>query len=355
MAPARPPAARLAALIVMMVTLGVALPVGAATAAPPGGLRAAAAPDGDEEGGTPALRAQLEAASKGYLDAKRALDTSVQRQQQLAAKLKTTEAEMTVRNGKVGEIAGVAYRTGRLSTVSALLNTNTPEGFMDRAAALDVVAANEDRVLRDLHATRDEANRTRTALDGEIREQRKQVEVMAKRKEQAERALTVATSKPRTTAADDSSNRGTSTANAQPAPRNSDGSWPSESCSINDPTPASGCITPRTLHALNQAKAAGFTRYVSCHRSGGSGEHPKGRACDFAAQKGGFGGDATGGDKTYGSNLAAYFIRNSDRLAVLYVIWYRQIWLPSSGWKSYSGGNGDPSSDHTNHVHLSVY
>ncbi|MFF0314762.1 coiled-coil domain-containing protein [Micromonospora sp. NPDC005252] len=355
MAPARPPAARLAALIVMMVTLGVALPVGAATAAPPGGLRAAAAPDGDEEGGTPALRAQLEAASKGYLDAKRALDTSVQRQQQLAAKLKTTEAEMTVRNGKVGEIAGVAYRTGRLSTVSALLNTNTPEGFMDRAAALDVVAANEDRVLRDLHATRDEANRTRTALDGEIREQRKQVEVMAKRKEQAERALAVATSKPRTTAADTSSNRGTSTANAQPAPRNSDGSWPSESCSVNDPTPASGCITPRTLHALNQAKAAGFTRYVSCHRSGGSGEHPKGRACDFAAQKGGFGGDATGGDKTYGNNLAAYFIRNSDRLAVLYVIWYRQIWLPSSGWKSYSGGNGDPSSEHTNHVHLSVY
>ncbi|MGC4854182.1 coiled-coil domain-containing protein [Micromonospora sp. DT4] len=355
MAPARPPAARLAALIVMMVTLGVALPVGAATAAPPGGLRAAAAPDGDEEGGTPALRAQLEAASKGYLDAKRALDTSVQRQQQLAVKLKTTEAEMTVRNGKVGEIAGVAYRTGRLSTVSALLNSNTPEGFMDRAAALDVVAANEDRVLRDLHTTRDEANRTRVALDGEIREQRKQVEVMAKRKEQAERALTIATTKPRTTAADTSSNRGTSTANAQPAPRNSDGSWPSESCSINDPTPASGCITPRTLHALNQAKAAGFNHYVSCHRSGGSGEHPKGRACDFAAAKGGFGGDATGADKTYGNNLAAYFIRNADRLAVLYVIWYRQIWLPSSGWKAYSGGNGDPSSDHTNHVHLSVY
>ncbi|MEV4211322.1 hypothetical protein [Micromonospora sp. NPDC049662] len=342
----------------MMVTLGVALPVGAATAAPPAGLRAAAAPDGDEEGGTPALRAQLEAASKGYLDAKRALDTSIQRQQQLAVKLKDTEAEMTVRNGKVGEIAGVAYRTGRLSTVSALLNSNTPEGFMDRAAALDVVAANEDRVLRDLHATRDEANRTRVALDGEIREQRKQVEVMAKRKEQAERALTVANDKARASAAADTeagSNRGTSTANAQPAPRNSDGSWPSESCSINDPTPASGCITPRTLHALNQAKAAGFTRYVSCHRNGGSGEHPKGRACDFAAQKGGFGGIATGGDKTYGNNLAAYFIRNADRLAVLYVIWFKQIWLPSSGWKSYSGGNGDPSSDHTNHVHLSVY
>ncbi|MDG4756698.1 hypothetical protein [Micromonospora sp. WMMD710] len=338
-----------------MLALGIALPPGTASAAPPTGQRAAAAPDGDEEGGTPALRAQLEAASKGYLDAKRALDTSLQRQQQLTTQLKTTEAELNVRSGKVGEIAGLAYRTGRLGAMSALLNSNTPEGFMDRAAALDAVAANEDRVLRDLLTTRDEATRTRVALDGEIREQRKQVAVMAKRKEQAERALTVATTpKPQTTA-DTGSNRGTSSANATAAPRNSDGSWPSESCSINDPTPASGCITPRTLHALNQAKAAGFTHYVSCHRSGGSGEHPKGRACDFAAAKGGFGGDATGADKTYGNNLAAYFIRNADRLAVLYVIWYRQIWLPSSGWRSYSGAGGDPASDHTNHVHLSVY
>ncbi|WP_435826088.1 coiled-coil domain-containing protein [Micromonospora taraxaci] len=354
MAPARPPAAKLAALIVAMLALGVALPAGTASAAPPTGQRAAA-PDSDEEGGTPALRAQLEAASKGYLDAKRALDSSVQRQQQLTTQLKTLEVELDQRSGKVGEIAGVAYRTGRLSTISALLNSNTPEGFMDRAASLDAVAANEDRVLRDLLTSKEQANRTRVALDGEINEQRKQVAVMAKRKEQAERALTVATTpKPQTTA-DRDSNRGTSTSNAKAAPRNSDGSWPKESCSVDDPTPASGCITPRTLHALNQAKAAGFTRYVSCHRPSGSGEHPKGRACDFAAQKGGFGGDATGGDKTYGNNLAAYFIRNADRLAVLYVIWYRQIWLPSSGWKSYSGAGGDPSSDHTNHVHLSVY
>jgi hypothetical protein len=39
---------------------------------------------------------------------------------------------------------------------------------------------------------------------------------------------------------------------------------------------------------------------------------------------------------------------------VLYVIWYRQIWLPGSGWRSYTGCCG-PSAEHTNHVHLSVY
>ncbi|MEU4780989.1 hypothetical protein [Micromonospora sp. NPDC023633] len=359
MAPVRRRAARTAALIATMLALGAAVaPVTAAPAAATtrAGLLAAA-PGQDEEGGTPALRAQLEAASKGYLDAKRALDTSTKRQQQLTAQLKTTEVELTARTANVGEIAGAAYRTGRLSVASALLNSGSPDGFMDRAAALDAVAAKEDRALRELQETRDEATRTRLALEGEIREQRKQVSVMAKRKEQAERALTVANRKQQQqqSAGGGASPGGTSTATAKAAPRNSDGSWPRESCSVNDPTPANGCITPRTLHALNQAKAAGFTRYVSCYRPGGSGEHPKGRACDFAAQKGGFGGDATGGDRTYGNNLAAYYVRNADRLAVLYVIWYRQIWLPSSGWKSYSGANGDPSSDHTNHVHLSVY
>ncbi|RKN51013.1 coiled-coil domain-containing protein [Micromonospora endolithica] len=346
-------ATRTAALLV--ATLAVALGGAPVTAtAAPAPATALAAPGQDEEGGTPALRDALEAASKGYLDAKRALDTSVQRQKQLAAEVQATDAQLAERTQQVGEIAGLAYRTGRLSAASALLNSGSPDGFMDRAAALDTIAANEDRALRELQQARETANRAKLAVEIEIREQTKQKAVMAKRKQQAERALTVANQ--RAAAADSGDSvRGTSSKTARPAPRNSDGSYPSESCSVNDPTPANGCITPRTLHALNQAKAAGFTRYVSCYRPGGSGEHPKGRACDFAAQKGGFGGDATGGDRTYGNNLAAYFVNNSDRLAVLYVIWYRQIWLPSSGWKSYSGANGDPSSDHTNHVHLSVY
>ncbi|NLU79058.1 hypothetical protein HCA58_11860 [Micromonospora sp. HNM0581] len=359
------PAARSAALIAaaLALSLGVALAPFAPAAAAPQPLRAAAPGEVDDEGGTPALRAQLEAASKGYLDAKTALDRSVKRQKQLAEQLTATESQVAERGTKVAEIAAQAYRTGRLGAASALLNSSSPAGFMDRAAALDVVAANEDRALRDLQTARDEVSATKQALDVEVQEQRKQVAVMAKRKEQAERALTVSIERDEAAeraaaaarAARSPARSSGSSPTAKPAPRNSDGSWPSESCSVNDPTPANGCITPRTLHALNQAKSAGFTRYVSCYRPGGSGEHPKGRACDFAAQKSGFGGHATGGDRTYGNNLAAYFVNNADRLAVLYVIWYRQIWLPSSGWKSYSGARGDPSSDHTNHVHLSVY
>lgn len=357
-APARHRATRVAILIIVALTLSAGLaPAGPAVAAP--SARQNAVTD-DPEGGTPALRAELEAASKGYLDAKRALTESVQRQQQLAAQLKTTKAEHAERTKLVEQIADQTYRTGPLRTASVLLDNTSSADFLDRVTGLEGVVANENRALQELQETQEQIVQDTRAVETEIIEQRKQEALMAKRKEQAENALTVANEQARAAAAAAAAaaaNTSTTqnSAQAAPAPRNPDGSWPAETCSVNDPTPANGCITPRTLHALNEAKAAGFTRYVSCFRSGSSGEHPKGRACDFAAQPDGFGGDATGGDRTYGNNLAAFLVDNADELAVLYVIWYRQIWLPSSGWQSYSGAAGDPSSDHTNHVHLSVY
>jgi hypothetical protein len=345
-APVRHPGARVTTLVAAILAL-VAITAPVSAAPPPATGQAYAAPN-DPEGGSDSLREQLNAASKGYLDAKAALARSTSRQKQLAAHLAAIEKDVTARSDTVDDLAVAAYRMGRLGPVTALLNSDSPDGFLDRATTLDAVAAKETRQIQELVATRDREARAKAAIDNEIRQQQRQIAVMAVRKKQAERALAEAGSGQSTAGVS-----GGGSASADPAPRSSDGSWPDESCSVNDPT-TSGCITPRTLHALNQAKQAGYTRYVSCYRSGGSGEHPKGRACDFAAQRDGFGGTATGDERTYGNNLAAYFVRNADRLAVLYVIWYREIWLPSSGWRSYSGG-GDPSSDHTNHVHLSVY
>jgi peptidoglycan DL-endopeptidase CwlO len=346
-APVRRPGARITMLVAALLALvAVASP---ASAAPPPSGRAHAAP-GDPEGGSDTLREQLTAASKGYLEAKTALARSTARQKQLTAQLAAIEKEVATRSDAVDDLAVAAYRMGRLGPVSALLNSDSPDGFLDRAATLEAVATNENREVQGLIEVRNRQARAKTAIENEIRQQRKQMAVMDARRKQAERALAEEGGGDSTAGPSSGSSSG---GTAEPADRNSDGSWPDESCSVDDPT-TSGCLTPRTLHALRQAQAAGFTRYVSCFRSGGSGEHPQGRACDFAAQRDGFGGVAYGGDKDYGDNLAAYFIRNADELAVLYVIWYREIWLPSSGWRSYSGG-GDPASDHTNHVHLSVY
>jgi hypothetical protein len=341
---------RLAPLLALLVAIsGLAIaPAGPASAAP--APLAAPGDSGDDgEGGSKSLIEQLEAASKGFVEAKEALDRSKKRQAQLTELLKTIDAELAPRQAALDEIAQQTYRTGRLGPMTALLTASSTGSLLDRAQTLETVAVKQDQALRELKDTRTKQEQAKLAVEESIREQQKQLTVMAKRKAQAENALKAANQGGDAGA----SGSGGSSSQAAATRRNSDGSLPGEGCSINDPT-TSGCITPRTLHAMNEAKKDGFKRFVSCFRPQGSGEHPRGRACDFAADKNGFGGDATGASKTYGNRLADYFIANASRLGVLYVIWFRRIWLPSSGWKSYSGAGGDPSSDHTNHVHLSM-
>jgi uncharacterized protein YlxW (UPF0749 family) len=330
----------LLAALLATVVVAVASPVTGASAAPN-----PAPKENDEK----KLRDTLEAAAKGQVEAQRKLDDSRKRAFRLNKEMGALDLQVEVMRTQVGVMAVESYRTGRLTTLSALLNSASPDDFLARAGSLEMMAQRDAGALRGYEAAHEEVTRTKAALDAEVREQQKQVATLAKRKEDAERALR-------------SVGGGATTAGyinpnspaAKAAPRNSDGSWPTESCSIDDPTPASGCITPRTLHAMQQAQSDGFKRYVSCHRSGGGGEHPKGRACDFSAAAGGFQNkSATGGDRTYGDNLASYFIKNANALGVMYVIWYRRIWMPGTGWKSYSGG-GDPAADHTNHVHLSM-
>ena len=113
-------------------------------------------------------------------------------------------------------------------------------------------------------------------------------------------------------------------------------------------------MSARMRNAYNEARLAGFTHYTSCYRSGGGGDHPLGKACDFSANKSTFvNARATGDDLAYGNKLAAWCVANAKNLGVKYVIWYKRIWQPSSGWKSY-GGDGTPAGDHYNHVHLSM-
>ncbi|WP_199516970.1 coiled-coil domain-containing protein [Nucisporomicrobium flavum] len=344
-------------LAVLAATTGLALVAPAAATAAPRPLAAPGDSGDDGEGGSKSLVEQLEAASKGFVEAKEALDRSKRRQQQLATRLKEIDAELGPKQGALDDIVRQSYRTGRLGPMSALLTADSTDGLMDRVATLQTVAVKQDRAIRDLKDARTKQAQAKTAIDAEIRDQQRQVTIMAKRKAQAENALKAANA----AAGDEGSNGASSgssgssgnSSRASAAPRNSDGSLPDESCSVNDPT-TSGCITPRTLHAMQQAQGAGFNHYVACFRHQNSGEHPKGRACDFAADKNGFGGVASGSSRDYGNRLANYFINNASRLGVLYVIWFKRIWLPSSGWKAYSRGNGDPSSDHTNHVHLSM-
>ncbi|GIF15211.1 coiled-coil domain-containing protein [Actinoplanes teichomyceticus] len=336
-------AAVLALLVAACGLAGAASPA----AAVPRPLAAPGESGDDGEGGTKTLLDKLDDASKGYVTAKAKLKTSKEQQTRLAAELKRLDAALGPQQQALNQYAEQAYTMGRLGPLSALLTAENSAGFLDRAQLLTTVAERQNQAVEDLRATRDNQRKAKTAIDAAIIDQQRQVNVMAKRKAQAEQALKEANQGDDAEDSADSGGGGGSSDADKPSGSLSGG------CSVDDPT-TTGCITPRLAYALKQAQKDGFTRYVACFRHQNSGEHPKGRACDFASDKNGFGGVATGSSKTYGTDLANYFIHNADTLGVLYVIWFKRIWLPSSGWKSYSGAGGTPSTDHTNHVHLSV-
>lgn len=307
---------------------------------------AQAQPDGPDEDGknAPLLRDVLSATGRNFAKAKAAADESKKRQLQLNLRVQAAQRRLDELRPQVGSLAAESYRTGRIGPTSLLLSSSTPDSFLDRAVKLNELNMVNDSKLRDLNAAIADLNRSKAALDAEVQQEQNQLKIMAQQKNQAQKALNLVGGASLTSGGLVSAESPV----ARKAPRNPDGSFPEQGCTQDDPT-TGGCVTPRTLHAYKEAKRAGFDRFVGCFRSGGPFEHPKGRACDWSLRYNGFSPAATQDQKLYGNNLAAFLVRNADRLGVLYVIWNRQIWFPATGWASYSG-----PSDHTDHVHMSM-
>ena len=317
---------------VVVACVGVLL--GATTAGP-----AAADPEDDSH----SIEEELEIAIEEFVEAEQELDDALERQEELAEDIEQTKDAIEELTVEVNDFAEMAYTSGGLPSATAILAAGSPETAIDGMSIVTYLGADSGRRLNELIDAQAKLAADEKALDDEVEKAEKAFEKKEKAKDDLQREV------------DAQNGPSGDYGSAEPAPRNPDGSWPSESCSVDDPT-TGGCITARMSHALSQARAAGFDRYASCYRSTeDGGEHPRGRACDMSAQAGGFGGVAGGGDKTYGDNLAAWFVGNADTLGVMYVIWYNQFWDPANGWGPYSGGNGTPSGDHTNHVHVSMF
>ena len=131
--------------------------------ATPPSFSAAAEPgdDGtDDEGGTPALRKVLEAANKGFVDARVKLD-----QLQEAPGSARVAAQGAGGRGmprllvEVGHVAAIAYRNGRLQTASMLLESSSPDAFWQRATMADTLARADGKQLRRLADSREQVLR----------------------------------------------------------------------------------------------------------------------------------------------------------------------------------------------------
>jgi hypothetical protein len=309
---------------------------------------ASADPDGtsataDDGKDNPLLNDVLDSTGRRYLAARAAVAKSTKTQLTLAIEVKNAETQRDALLPQVGAVAAQQYRTGGVSTAGFLLSSTSSDTFLKRAISLEEINALNDGKLRELNRAINAVATAKARLDQEVKSQQQNLAAMQKQKEAAEKALALVGGKSLT--------GGFVVAKspvAAPAPRNADGGFSPESCSVNDPT-TDGCITPRTYHMYQEVKKAGFNRFVGCHRNGGPFEHPKGRACDWSLQKRGFSVAHNADMKNYGNNVMAFLVRNADRLGVLYVIWYRQIWFPATGWKSYHG-----ASTHMDHVHVSM-
>ncbi|MFI7523417.1 coiled-coil domain-containing protein [Micromonospora globbae] len=325
-----------AALAALTILVGPA-PAIAAPSAP--------TPSGHEEDDEPQLLSDvIEARNRAYSKAKANLAKSRERQLELEMQVRRAQADLDALAPQVTQIAAQSYRTGRVGAIAMLLDSNTPDSFVKRAAALDELNMINATRLAEVTAAKKRAEQAKLALDAEVRKQQKLTNDMARQKRAAEKDLALVGGQGFTGGLVSATSP---VARIAPG-RTADGDWRPESCSENDPT-TSGCITPRTLHMYKEVKRAGFNRFVGCYRPGGPWEHPKGRACDWSLQKSGFRPWYNNDTRMYGNNLAAFLLRNADRLGIYYVIWNRQIWFPATGWKSYSG-----PSNHTDHVHVSL-
>ncbi|MCH7231510.1 hypothetical protein L0U85_11705 [Glycomyces sp. L485] len=308
-------------------------------------LPAPAMADPDEE----TLESDLADAIAAVADAEDEVTAAEQRADDLADEIEQTQTHLTELADDLNEYAVYLHTEGDLRTTAALLSAESPDSMVDALTFTGYLADERAALVQ-------EAGDLLTRLEAEKEAHADEIEAAEQALEDAEQAADDLEEELEDLRAEKAAGPGSDggAPAADPVARNSDGSLPSEGCTEDDPT-TDGCLTPRTLHVYNETREAGFTRYVSCYRPSGSGEHPKGRACDFSANSSGFQNQAaTGGDKDYGDRLAAWYVNNASTLGIEYVIWYRQFWSPSSGWRSYSGANGTPAADHTNHVHVSV-
>ena len=289
------------------------------------------------------LEADLAEAIDKVADAEDAVEAADARAAELEASIAETQALFDELTTDLNEYAVYLHTEGELQTTNAILSSDNNRDLVDAMTYTGFLGGERAALMNEAGALLDELEAEQAAHADEVKA--------------AEDAL-----KDAEKAADELETQLEELRAEEAAGPGSDGGAPAAEgygggdggCTEDDPT-TDGCLTPRTLNMYNETKEAGFDHYVSCYRSGGSGEHPLGRACDWAADESGFQNeDATGDDKDYGDRLAAWYVNNADALEVEYVIWYREFWSPSSGWRSYSGAGGDPASDHTNHVHVSM-
>lgn len=108
---------------------------------------------------------------------------------ELTAKLGPLERQVRAAQADVGEIAARAYKTGDMSAVNALLDSDSAEAFLGRAGYLDHLAHGRQKIIIAYSSTRARVSAERDRLAAVQRREEAQVKQLATRKAGIEKEI----------------------------------------------------------------------------------------------------------------------------------------------------------------------
>ncbi|MEU0967741.1 NlpC/P60 family protein [Streptomyces sp. NPDC005917] len=171
---------------------GAALCVLSAAAAAAGAVPASAAPQGDTRAEVDRLYQQAEEATEAYNKADEragALRREVSDSQDRIAR---QQQRINTMQEALGSLAGAQYRSGGMDPTVALLFSEDPEDYLDRASLLDRIDVRQARQLKGLKAAMRELAQERAEAAGRLAELDRSREAVASHKATVENKLATA-------------------------------------------------------------------------------------------------------------------------------------------------------------------
>ncbi|MGN9787266.1 coiled-coil domain-containing protein [Nonomuraea sp. ZG12] len=243
-------------------------------------------------------------------------------------RLAAAEEALTAARGRVAELANLRYQNGGMPLPALVV---PPDGAA--AALLEQVTADQTALVQDVFDARDEKKNAADEAAALARDISADTAEVAEQRDEAEDVIGDIQKKLKDLVPFSTGRR-------------SDGSWAPQLPSGPDN------ITARTRLMREQLqKNFKLPFAVGCFRSGGGGEHPLGRACDFMMSTGGSLPSAV--HNALGDSIAEWTVDNRDKLGVKYVIWKQRI-NHGSGWSTMSD-RGSVTENHYDHVHVSMH
>ncbi|MFF8429131.1 NlpC/P60 family protein [Streptomyces sp. NPDC016566] len=147
---------------------GVALCVLSAAAAALGGVPAQAAPHGDTRAEVDRLYEEAERATQAYDKADERADVLRREVRDAQDHIARQQQRINTMRERLGSLAGAQYRAGGIDPAVALLFSDDPDDYLDKAATLDRIGAQQEDRLRELSAAMRELTQERAEAAGKL-------------------------------------------------------------------------------------------------------------------------------------------------------------------------------------------